>query len=70
MTLYMRDLENREVGFEQGFKEGFQEGYEQRDSEVIEIMLKRGLSAEEVSDFANYPIDLVKSVQKNLLETQ
>mgnify|MGYP006916263112 FL=1 len=66
MTLYMRDLENQEIGFEQGFKEG----YEQRDSEVIEIMLKKGLSPEEVSDFANYPIDLVKSVQKNLLETQ
>ena len=62
MTLLMRDLENREIGRE--------EGRDERDREKIEIMLKKGKTVEEVADLADYPIDLVKSVQESLLVTQ
>ena len=70
MTLLMRDLENQEIGIEKGREEGRKEGRDERDREKIEIMLRKGKTAEEVADLADYPIDLVKSVQKNLLETQ
>ena len=29
MTLFQRDRENREIGFEEGYKKGFEEGYEE-----------------------------------------
>ena len=62
MTLAMRDLENQEIGFEKG--------REQRDREKIEIMLKKGKTAEEIVDFCDYPLTLVKSVQESLLVTR
>ena len=65
MTLLMRDLENREIGIE----EGIEKGREQRDREKIEVMLRKGKSVEEIVDFCDYPISLVKSVQESLLVT-
>ena len=58
MTLLMRDLENQEIGIEKG--------REQRDREKIEAMLRKGKSVEEIVDFCDYPISLVKSVQESL----
>ena len=58
MTLAMRDLENQEIG------------RNQRDREKIEIMLKKGKTAEEIVDFCDYPLTLVKSVQESLLVTR
>ena len=62
MTLAMRDLENQEIGIEKGRN--------QRDREKIAVMLRKGKTAEEIVDFCDYPIELVKSVQESLLVTQ
>ena len=62
MTLFMRDLENREMGIE--------EGRTQRDREKIEAMLRKGRTPEEIVDFCDYPIELVHEVQDSLLVTQ
>jgi predicted transposase/invertase (TIGR01784 family) len=66
MTLFMRDLENREMGIE----EGIEQGKSQRDKEKIEVMLKKGRSPEEIADFCDYPLELVQAVQESLLVTQ
>ena len=63
MTLFMRDLENRELGIE----EGIEQGRSQRDREKIEIMLRKGRTPEEIVEFGDYPLDLVLSVQESLL---
>ena len=57
MTLMMRDLENQEMG------------KEKRDREKIEVMLRKGKSPEEIADFCDYPIELVKQVEESLLQT-
>ena len=62
MTLVMRDLENQEIGIEKGRN--------QRDREKIEVMLRKGKTIEEIVDFCDYPIELVKEVQESLLVTQ
>jgi predicted transposase/invertase (TIGR01784 family) len=66
MTLFMRDLENREMGIE----EGIEQGKSQRDKEKIEVMLRKGRSPEEIADFCDYPLELVQAVQDSLLVTQ
>ena len=43
------------------------EGREQRDREKIEVMLRKGLKPEEVSNFGDYPLALVKKVEENML---
>ena len=57
----MRDLENREMGIE--------EGRSQRDKEIIGVMLRKGRSAEEITEITDYPIELVHEVQESLLVT-
>ncbi len=66
MTLFMRDLENREMGIEEGIEQGVNK--EQRHQ--IEKLLLKGKSVDEIVEFCDYPIDLVKSVQESLLVTQ
>ena len=62
MTLIMRDLENQEIGIEKGRY--------QRDREKIESMLKKGKTVDEIVDFCDYPIELVKEVQESIFATQ
>ena len=62
MTLYMRDLENREIGIE--------EGKNRRDREKIEAMLRKGKTVEEISDFCDYPIELVRDVEQEIIVTR
>ena len=62
MTLEMRDLENREMGRE--------EGRESEQKRQIEKMLKKGKTIDEIVDFCDYPIELVKEIQESLLVTQ
>ncbi len=62
MTLFMRDLENREMGIE--------EGIDQEQRHQIEKLLLKGKSVDEIVEFCDYPIELVKSVQESLLVTQ
>ena len=49
---------------------GREEGRSIRDKEKIEEMLKRGKEPQEISDFCNYPLELILEVQKNLLVLQ
>ena len=58
MTLVMRDLENRELGNE--------EGIEKERREQIKKLLKKGKTPEDIADYNDYPIDLVKSIQESL----
>ena len=48
----------------QMFKE---EGREERDTQKIEEMLRRGKTVEEIVDFCGYPYDQVKEVEEGLL---
>ena len=66
MTLFMRDLENREMGIEEGIEQGVNK--EQRHQ--IEKLLLKGKSVDEIVDFCDYPIELVHEVQDSLLVTQ
>ena len=59
MTLVQRDLEKIDEGREQG--------REQRDREKIEVMLRKGLKPEEVANYGDYPLALVKEVENNML---
>jgi len=47
--------------------EGIGIGREQRDREKIEVMLRKGLTPEEVANYGDYPLALVKEVESNML---
>ena len=55
MTLMMRDLENQEMGAEKAHKEKIAE------------MLMKGKTPEAIADFCDYPMKLIKEVQKSML---
>ena len=57
MTLYMRDLEKKE------------EGREEERRLQIEKLLRKGKTAEEIIEFNDYPIELVKSVEESISAT-
>lgn len=65
--------EGIEQGIEQGIERGIERGIEQginlRDNEKISDMLRRGKTVEEIVDFCNYPLELVKKIQNELLTT-
>ena len=42
-------------------------GKAQRDREKIEVMLRKGLKPEEVANYGDYPLTLVKEVESNML---
>lgn len=58
MTLIMRDLENREIGIEEGQKR------------IIERLLRKGKTVEEIVDLCDVPFELVESVKESLLVSQ
>jgi len=60
MTLHMRDLVNREIGFEEGFIEGFEEG---RALALLQILKKSG-SIEQIADFLGIPAQEVADIAK------
>ena len=43
------------------------EGREQEQRERIEVMLRKGLKPEEVANYGDYPLSLVKEVENNML---
>ena len=43
------------------------EGREQEQRERIEVMLRKGLKPEEVANYGDYPLALVKEVESNML---
>ena len=74
-TQYMKEWvviqDAREEGIEEGFELGIEKGIEQgisrRDQEKISDMLRRGKTVEEIVDFCDYPYDLVKKIEADLL---
>lgn len=52
---------------ERGFIQGREQGREQRDREKIEAMLRKGKDPEAIADFCDYPLSLVKEVEKSIL---
>ena len=43
------------------------EGRNSADRERIEIMLRKGKSPEEIADFCDYPIELIRDVEQNMM---
>ena len=62
MTLVMRDLENRELGIE--------EGIEKERRNQIKKLFKKGKTPEDIAEYNDYPLELVKSVQESILVTK
>ncbi len=58
----------REESREEGLKEGRKEGSDLRDAQLIEDMLRRGKSVEEIVDFCRYPMELVRKIEEKVLE--
>ena len=52
---------------EKKLKEGREQGRDQEQRERIEVMLRKGLKPEEVANYGDYPLTLVKEVESNML---
>ena len=74
-TQYMKEWvviqDAREEGIEEGIELGIEKGIEQgisrRDHEKISNMLRRGKTVEQIVDFCDYPYELVKKIEEDLL---
>ena len=53
-----------EIGIEKGIEQGIEQGIKQSRTEIIQNMLKNGLSSEEVSEVTQIPLDDVKDVER------
>ncbi len=54
---------------DEGREEGREEGILFADKRRIAEMLRRGKTEEQIVDFCGYPMELVKQVQEDLLQT-
>ena len=52
----------------EGKMEGRREGEREGKKEIIEIMLRKGQSPEQVADLTELPIDFVRSVEQSILQ--
>ena len=50
-----------------GFDEEFARGADKAERQRIEIMLRKGKKAEDIAEFCDYPLSLVKEVEKSML---
>ncbi len=50
-----------------GFDEEFARGADKKEREIIENMLRRGKSSEEIADLCGCPLSLVKEVEQSML---
>ena len=70
--MYQTDMQSNwntvyDKGEKQGRKEGRKEGREEEKRTLIENMLKKGQTPEQISFLTDVPIDVVRSVEKNAL---
>ena len=73
-TINLERAEAREEGFEEGRAEGRAVGREEGRAEgraegqrsLIESMLRKGKTPDEISDFCDYPLQLVKEIEKSM----
>lgn len=63
----MLDTEYKEAEVMELFKK---DARKERDREKISDMLKRGKTPEAIADFCGYPLEQIKSVQKELQGTK
>ena len=61
MTLYMRDLEQQEIGEKIG--------KEKERNKMILYMLNNGKTPQEITDFCGYPITLVNEIKESMMTT-
>lgn len=47
----------------EGWAEGIAKGIEQRNIEIAKNMLRKGLSAEDISEMTGLPVDLINTIQ-------
>lgn len=50
-------------GWAKGWAEGIAKGIEQRNIEIAKNMLRKGLSAEDISEMTGLPVDLINTIQ-------
>ena len=50
-------------------EEGIDIGARKEQKDRIEMMLRKGKSPEQIADFCDYPISLVREVEKSMLVT-
>ena len=50
-------------GWIEGRAEGIAKGIEQRNIEIAKNMLRKGLSAEDISEMTGLPVDLINTIQ-------
>ena len=63
-----QDLINTSVkkGLEQGIKQGIKQGIEQKNTEIIQSMLKRKMSYEDISEITNKTIEEIKKIENSM----
>ena len=58
----------REIfGFDKELEQGIARGADKEKRDRIEIMLRKGKSAEFIADLFDYPLSLVKEVEQSML---
>ena len=66
--MYQTDMQsNWNTAYDKGEKQGRKEGREEEKRTLIENMLKKGQTPEQISFLTDVPIDVVRSVEKNAL---
>ena len=55
---------------EDGREEGREQGVNQEQRDRITVMLRKGKTPEDIADFCDYPIKLIRDVQKSMLVTE
>lgn len=53
-------------GFNRGRREGIQEGRQERDFEIVSMMLRNGFTAEQISDATGIDLKVVQRVQATI----
>ena len=57
-----------ERGIEEGIEQGIKQGIEQGQRQLIEKMLKKGKTAEEIADLCDISVEIVKEIEESIRE--
>lgn len=57
-----------EVVLERGIEEGIEQGIKQGQRQIIEKMLKKGKTAEEIADLCDISVEIVKETEESIFE--
>jgi predicted transposase YdaD len=76
MTTYTASIlrkgreQGRTEGREQGRTEGREQGYAEANAKIIERMLRKGKTPEEIHDLLDYSMEEIEQVEKRKIETR